>query len=335
MEFNTMSTESPRVLIVDDEAGLRRSLRFSLAQRGFVTEEVEEALPALQLIESRFNEGRPYNFVVADINLPDINGLKLLEVIKSKYPALPVIVISAYGSEGTQDAVSMKHGDAYLEKPFQVDDLAEVMHRIPSRRIEPTEAPAPALEKTSVSAYVMVKVRPDGDVMEVFRTLYYSDHVVYCDAVHDSYDIVLLVNGATRRDVDQFIETKVKTLRDIAEVEECSIVEPRIDPGIADFIKDYQNSVNRERYRVARSSTALSAYLLVEIQEGRFSEVFPKLYFLNGAVSCDATTGQYDAVVLLQSQTFKEIDRVLTEDVRLLDGIKRTRSVKIINMFEM
>jgi CheY-like chemotaxis protein len=334
MEHTAMTTPHPSVLIVDDEAGLRRSLHFGLAQRGFVTEEVEEALPALRLIESRFQEGRPFQFVVADINLPDINGLKLLEMIKSKYPALPVIVISAYGTEDTGDSVSVKHGDAYLGKPFMVDELAEVMHRIPERHVEPVEVPGAAVQKASVSAYVMVTVRPDADVTGLFRELYYMDDVVYCDAVHDQYDVVLLVNGASTGEVEQVVR-RIEALPGVASAAVQPIVAPVIEPAIAEFIKDYEHHIRREHYHARLAGTAVSAYLFVEVEKGRFAEVFPKLYFMNGVVSCDATRGQYDAVALIQSPNFKGIERILNEDVRMIDGIVRARSVKIITMYEM
>ena len=87
-----MDAAATKLLLIDDEAGLRRSLRFGLNQLGYEIDESEEGLPALQLIESSFAAGNPYGYVIADISLPDINGLKLLEVIKSRYPELPVIV---------------------------------------------------------------------------------------------------------------------------------------------------------------------------------------------------------------------------------------------------
>ena len=329
-----MTTQHPSVLIVDDEAGLRRSLHFSLAQRGFMPEEVEEALPALRLIESRFNEGKPFQFVIADINLPDINGLKLLELIKSKYPALPVIVISAYGTEDTTDAVSVKHGDAYLEKPFMIDELTKVLHQIPERRVEAVELPGAAVQKTSVSAYVMVTIRPEADVTSLFRELYFLDDVVYCDAVHGKYDVVMLVNGASASEIGQVVR-RIEALPGVAGAETYQIVAPVIEPAIAEFIKDYEHNLRREHYHAKLAGTAVSAYLFVEVEKGRFAEVFPKLYFMNGVVSCDATRGQHDAVVLIQSPNFKGIEKILNEDVRMIDGIARARSVKLITMYEM
>jgi len=329
-----MTTQHPSVLIVDDEAGLRRSLHFGLAQRGFISEEVEEALPALRLIESRFKAGKPFQFVIADIHLPDINGLKLLDMIKSKYPALPVIVISAYGAEDTGDSVSVKHGDAYIEKPFGIDELTEVMQKIPDRRVEAVEWPGAAAQKASTSTYVMVTVRPDADVTGLFRELYFMDDVVYCDAVHGGYDVVLLLNGASTSEIDAVVR-RIEALPGVAGAESCEIVAPVIEPEIADFIKDYEHNMSREHFRTRRAGTVVSAYLLVEVEKGRSAEVFPKLYFMDGVVSCDATDGQYSAVVMIQSPNFRGIEKIVNEDVRMIDGIVRTRSMKIITMYEM
>ncbi|MGC4122966.1 MAG: response regulator [Myxococcales bacterium] len=84
-----MDTDHGKVLVIDDEAGLRRSLRFGLSQRGWAMDEVEEGLPALKLIERSYADGAPYQCVVADICLPDINGLKLVEIIESRSRRCP------------------------------------------------------------------------------------------------------------------------------------------------------------------------------------------------------------------------------------------------------
>jgi CheY-like chemotaxis protein len=326
-----------KLLLIDDEAGLRRNLRFGLCQRGYEIDESEEGLPALQLIEKSVATGHPYGYVIADINLPDINGLKLLELIKSRYPELPVIVISAYGNEVTQNVVTTKRGDAYLDKPFLVDELADVITRLEKPAAAPQPEPEPATAKHSVSAYALVKIREGQDVAAVYRQLYFMDHVVYCDAVYDDYDIVLLLNAATHQEIEQVVQSRVRAMPEVAEVTLDAIVPASLDPGIADFIKHYesQRSVSPQQQKLAHGRTSLSTYLFVDIEPGRMGEVFPKLYFLDGAVSCDACRGAHDAVVLIQSHSFQHIDRLLAREVSAIDGIVRTRSVKIINMFEM
>lgn len=332
-----MEPAATKLLLIDDEAGLRRNLRFGLNQRGYEIDESEEGLPALQLIESSYAAGNPYGYVIADINLPDINGLKLLELIKSRYPELPVIVISAYGNEVTQGAVNTKHGDAYLDKPFLVDELADVISHLERPQATPKPEPTPTAGKHSVSAYAMVKIREGHDVAGVYRQLYFMDHVVYCDAVYDDYDIVLLLNAATHQEIEQVVQSRIRSMPEVAEVTVDAIVTPTLEPAIADFIKHYesQRSVTPSEQKLAHGRASLSTYLFVDIEKGRMGDVFPKLYFLDGAVSCDATRGDHDAVVLIQSHSFQHIDRLLAREVSAIEGIVRTRSVKIINMFEM
>src|SRR4030042_6488237 len=106
-----------RVVIVDDEASLRRQLSVGLVQSGFEVDDCEDGLSALHKIETARKNQTPYNYIITDIRLPDIIGLTLLQVIKSKYPDLPVVVISGYGDERTREEGKDFFGNAYLDKP--------------------------------------------------------------------------------------------------------------------------------------------------------------------------------------------------------------------------
>ncbi len=95
----------PRVLIVDDEAPLRRQVMVGLAQHGYEVDECEEGLSALSKIKAAESKQNPFGCVILDVRLPDIDGLKILSVIKSIYSELPVVVITGYGSEDTVNTV--------------------------------------------------------------------------------------------------------------------------------------------------------------------------------------------------------------------------------------
>jgi len=239
--MENMNLEERKVLIVDDEAGIRRNLHVGLTQHGFSIDDAEDGLSALAQIESSYHKGTPYSFVITDMVLPDINGLKLLEVIKSKYPKLPVIVITGYGTEVTADEVTARHGDGFLSKPFLADDLADVLGKVVPPKMDAPQAIAEPALKTSVSAYALVKVKAGGDV-KVFNKLYFMDNVLYCDAVRNSYDIVLLLNAATPAELDQIIQTKIKTLPEVDEVVYCPVAKPKLEAGIQDFINDYEST---------------------------------------------------------------------------------------------
>ena len=123
--------DKPKVLIVDDEVSIRHQLLVGLVQRGFEVEDCEDGFSALEKIEKAKHKGLPYNYIITDICLPDIDGLKLLELIKSKYPSLPVVVISGYGDKFTRENVEKQlGGSAYLDKPFEVERLESELKRI-------------------------------------------------------------------------------------------------------------------------------------------------------------------------------------------------------------
>jgi len=326
-----------KLLVVDDEAGLRRSLHIGLAQRGWGIDEVEEGLPALALIEASYLEGHPYRAVIADINLPDISGLKLLDLIKSGHPSMPVIVISAYGTASTPDLVRQRRGAAFLSKPFLVDELTKVVDHLPPYEEGPAATPPLGVQRVTISAYAFVRFRPNADWMAAFQRFYFMDHVIYCDAVHEVFDVVLLLNGESQAELEALVAMRIRALPDVEEVILSPIVRPNLDPKVQAFIDSdmHRRALEPGTNRTAQASTALSTYLLVSIEQGRAREVLPRLYFMRGVVSCDATQGEYDAVVLVQSHSFDENQRIFNEELRRIDGIVRTRSLKIINLYEM
>jgi CheY-like chemotaxis protein len=332
-----MVAHRERVLVVDDEAGMRHNLEVGLMQRGFAIDDVEEGLPALELIERSYVSGQPYSCVVSDIMLPDINGIKLLEIIKSRYQKLPVIMISAYGSDVTQEEVSSKAGDGFLPKPFLIEELAEMIGQVRPASAAPEAEPAPETQKLSESAYCLVRLKEQGDFMQAYRALNFMDNVLYCDAVREYYDIVLLLNGDSHAELEHAVKAKIRTLPDVAEADFVTVVKPRLDPSIEEFIRDYDNQHGPEKAQLLprRDGKCISAYVLIEVDKAQFSTIYPKLYFLDGVVSCDMVHGKFNVVLLLQSVSFRELERILTEQVRPLEGILRTRMLKITSLLKM
>ena len=88
-----------RVLLIDDKASLRRSVTMGLMQKGYQTESCENGMKGLQALDTHKQRQMPLKGAVVDVQLPDIDGLKLLKIIKFNYPQLPVIVITGYGND--------------------------------------------------------------------------------------------------------------------------------------------------------------------------------------------------------------------------------------------
>jgi two-component system response regulator HydG len=107
-----------RVLVVDDEAGIRSALKQLLESAGFAVDVAEDGVAALErLVE------RPPDIVVTDLDMPRMNGMALLGELRERDGELPVIV--ATSAVDIQSAVSaMRAGAAdYITKPVEMDEL--------------------------------------------------------------------------------------------------------------------------------------------------------------------------------------------------------------------
>ncbi|GAB4369411.1 MAG: response regulator [Calditrichia bacterium] len=113
-----------RLLIVDDE----ETLTFSLYQT-FINAPVEcEVITASTGEEAiRRVEESPFDVVITDIAMPGLNGLDLLSLIKARNPQTRVIVITAYGSDEREDQAYQRGAERYIEKPFDLHEIRELV----------------------------------------------------------------------------------------------------------------------------------------------------------------------------------------------------------------
>jgi two-component system response regulator PilR (NtrC family) len=107
-----------RILIVDDETSMREFLSILLQREGYATVAADSAESALKVLAEQ-----KFDLVISDVNMPGLDGIGLLEQIKSNTPDTVVMMITAFST--TEQAVeAMKHGAYnYIAKPFKVDEI--------------------------------------------------------------------------------------------------------------------------------------------------------------------------------------------------------------------
>ncbi len=116
-----------RVLVIDDEPGVRFAIGEALESRGFDVVAVDSVASALRAIED-------IDVVVSDYSMPDLDGLQLLDRVRMVDSMLPIILITAHGSERLAVRALKQGAYDYLSKPFDNDELVHSIERAAETR---------------------------------------------------------------------------------------------------------------------------------------------------------------------------------------------------------
>jgi two-component system, NtrC family, response regulator PilR len=127
-----MSSEvimTAKILVVDDELGMREFLSILLEREGYSTRLAEDAESAL-----KFLGAEDFALVISDVNMPGLNGIKLLEKIKKVSPETAVLLITAF-TTAEQAVEAMKLGAYdYIAKPFKVEEIKVLVRNALEKR---------------------------------------------------------------------------------------------------------------------------------------------------------------------------------------------------------
>ena len=121
----TSPPSKPSILLIDDEENLRRSLAMILGREGYQVGTAATIKEARELLQASC-----YDLTFLDLKLPDASGLTFLPELQSRYPHMPVLVLTAYDKlEAAVEAV--RHGARdYLLKPIDPTDLIELVRDV-------------------------------------------------------------------------------------------------------------------------------------------------------------------------------------------------------------
>jgi DNA-binding NtrC family response regulator len=112
------------ILIIEDEAKMRRLLELNLGEEGFKTLSAGDAETALKMLGSE-----SIDLVLTDLKLPGISGLELLQRVKQQNAALPVVVMTAFGSVETAVEAMKSGATDYVLKPFSLAEIRMVVKK--------------------------------------------------------------------------------------------------------------------------------------------------------------------------------------------------------------
>jgi UDP-3-O-[3-hydroxymyristoyl] N-acetylglucosamine deacetylase len=116
------------ILVVDDEATIRETLRGVLSDEGFHVLDSDGCASVFDLIAAQ----RP-SLVILDIWMPQVDGLELLERLRAQEPELPVIIVSGHGAIETAVRATKLGAVDFIEKPFSLETLLRSVYRAVGR----------------------------------------------------------------------------------------------------------------------------------------------------------------------------------------------------------
>ncbi|MGM0417900.1 MAG: sigma-54-dependent transcriptional regulator [Thermodesulfobacteriota bacterium] len=136
-----MPVEKKKILIADDDDGIREFLEIILSREDYTVYQASSGKNAILALDKMF-----FDLVLCDIRLGDINGIEVLKHAKKTYPEIVVIMMSAYAT--TENAVAAMNNGAYdyLPKPFDNDDLLNAIAR--ALKLKSPDKDKEDLEKT-------------------------------------------------------------------------------------------------------------------------------------------------------------------------------------------
>src|SRR5690606_32864759 len=128
--------DKARILLVDDDPSLLKVLAIRLQRQGYEVKTAESGKRALAALPGV----RPH-VVITDMRMDGMDGLALFDAVHAREPTLPVIVLTAHGTIPDAVDATQRGVFAYLTKPFERDQLVEIIERALNMYGDPSDAP--------------------------------------------------------------------------------------------------------------------------------------------------------------------------------------------------
>ncbi len=325
-----------RVLIIDDEAEIRRNLTVGLTQEGYGATACPDGISAIHELNRARSSGEGYDYLVTDIFMPDIDGMKILKVIKNQYPDLPVLVITGFGDDRLKFTALSEANTGYLDKPFEMQDLVSALETLSpgagTGSAGATDGSEPSIRE-SVSAYLTIRITDPDRSMEIFNDLRSLEGVQSCDAVRGDVDIILLGQASSPAGI-QALFARVGAIPGIEVASMSPVERPRLDRDVSEFIDSYRKTVKIPAGESARRQPGTMSYIIVDIDADSIQKIFTTVFFIDEVVFCDVIDGGRRLVGMITGQGAVGRMPKIVEKLGQIDGVLRVREARVIRLVD-
>ncbi len=325
-----------RVLIIDDEPEIRRNVTIGLTQEDYEVVACPDGISAIHELDRSRSKGVGFDYLVTDVFMPDIDGLKILKVIKSQYPELPVLVITGFGDDRLKMTVLAEKNTGYLDKPFEIDELVEALEKL-APGTTTLKAPAVTEEtggtRESVSAYLTIRINDPTRSMAVFNELRQLDGVESCDAVRGEVDVILLVRAGSTEGIERLFD-QVRAIEGVEVVSQSLVERPKLDRDVDDFVRIYRKAVKTAPGEAAQPQPGTTSYVIVDIEKDAIQQIFTTIFFIDEVLFCDVIEDGTKLVGMISGQDAVGRTPRIIEKINEIEGVLRVREAKVIKMLD-
>jgi len=199
---------SARLLLVDDEPGLREAVQAYLEDSDFAVEVASNARDGWELLQ-QYNP----DLVISDIMMPQVDGYQFLKQVREdpRYKALPVVFLTAKGMTSDRIQGYQAGCDAYLSKPFDPDELVAIVTNLLARRAAAKETSESA-ESPDIAALTSQMARIES-LLSGRSSIAQSPSPIKIDLTPREQSVLdLVAQGLMNKEIARRLETSVRNV---------------------------------------------------------------------------------------------------------------------------
>ncbi len=204
---------SARLLLVDDEPGLREAVQAYLEDSGYTVDVASNAGDGWQLLQ----QNQP-DLVISDIMMPQVDGYQFLKQVRDdpRFKALPVVFLTAKGMTGDRIQGYQAGCDAYLSKPFDPDELVAIVTNLLERRAAAKEVEGGETPDITTLANQMARIESllsgKGTLGKVGNIIQTPSPIKIDFTPREQSVLDLVAQGMMNKEIARKLETSVRNV---------------------------------------------------------------------------------------------------------------------------
>ncbi len=204
---------SGRLLLVDDEPGLREAVQAYLEDSDYTVDVASNARDGWELLQ----QNQP-DLVISDIMMPQVDGYQFLKQVRedSRFKALPVVFLTAKGMTGDRIQGYQAGCDAYLSKPFDPDELVAIVTNLLERRAAAKEVEGGETPDITTLANQMARIESllsgKGTLGKVGNIVQTSPPIKIDFTPREQSVLDLVAQGMMNKEIARKLETSVRNV---------------------------------------------------------------------------------------------------------------------------